>query len=50
VLLAPYIPQTAERLLAALGTPELDLEGAAYGARPGGARVEKLPQLFPKPS
>jgi methionyl-tRNA synthetase len=50
VLLAPYIPETAERLLGALGAPELDLEGAAYGARQGGTRVEKLPPLFPKPS
>jgi methionyl-tRNA synthetase len=50
VLLAPYIPETAERLLGALGDSELGLESAAYGARPGGARVEKLPPLFPKPS
>ena len=48
VLLAPYIPETAERLLNALEAPELDLAGAAYGARPGGARIEKLPPLFPK--
>ena len=50
VLLVPYIPETAERLLNALGAPEPDLAGAAYGAHPGGARVEKLPPLFPKPS
>jgi methionyl-tRNA synthetase len=50
VLLAPYIPATADRLLRALGEqPDPVLDDAAYGARPGGARVEKLPPLFPKP-
>ena len=28
---------------------DLSLDGAVFGARPGGNRVEKLPQLFPKP-
>jgi methionyl-tRNA synthetase len=50
VLLAPYVPETAGKLLGALGAPDDSLEGAVYGARPGGAHVEKLPQLFPKPS
>ena len=49
MLLAPYIPATADRLLAALGEEETTLAVALYGARPGGARVEKLPPLFPKP-
>jgi methionyl-tRNA synthetase len=49
VLLHPYLPETAEKLLAALGRPELALDGAAFGAGPGGARVEKPPPLFPKP-
>jgi methionyl-tRNA synthetase len=49
VLLAPYIPDTAERLLAALGHPDTALATAGYGAMPGGARVERLPPLFPKP-
>ncbi|MDP9383722.1 MAG: methionine--tRNA ligase [Actinomycetota bacterium] len=49
VLLHPYIPDTAERLLAALGFGgDLTLDGAVLGARPGGGRAEKLPQLFPK--
>ncbi len=67
VLLHPYIPETATRLLGALGqsdadpqelatpggateaaVPALSLENATFGARPGGARVEKLPPLFPK--
>jgi methionyl-tRNA synthetase len=51
VLLHPYLPATTAKLLAALGqgeeqTPSLD--DARFGARPGGAAVEKLPPLFPK--
>jgi methionyl-tRNA synthetase len=49
VLVAPYIPETAEKLLDALGAQDRTLATAAYGAEPGGARTEKLPQLFPKP-
>jgi methionyl-tRNA synthetase len=50
VLLAPYVPATADKLLRALGAgDDGSLEAAVYGARPGGARVEKLPPLFPKP-
>jgi methionyl-tRNA synthetase len=47
VLLWPYIPASAERLLAALGAPELSLAGAELGA---GAieRVGALEPLFPK--
>jgi methionyl-tRNA synthetase len=52
VLLHPYMPETTERLLAALGRPGTGYAGAAFGA-PGaaapGATVEKVPQLFPKP-
>jgi len=49
VLLHPYLPQTAETLLAALGRPELSLDAAALGAAPGGQTVERIPPLFPKP-
>jgi methionyl-tRNA synthetase len=49
VLLWPYIPETAEKLLAALGAPEKSLETAHYGRGSGGATVEKVPPLFPKP-
>jgi methionyl-tRNA synthetase len=49
VLLLPYIPESAEKLLAALGTPETSLETAHYGRGTRGATVEKLPPLFPKP-
>ncbi|MEA2200056.1 MAG: methionyl-tRNA synthetase [Solirubrobacteraceae bacterium] len=47
VLLWPYIPASAERLLAGLGAPELSLGGAELGA---GAieRVDALEPLFPK--
>ena len=36
VLLTPYIPESTEKLLAALGAPDTDLAGAEYGAHPGG--------------
>ena len=49
MLLHPYIPETAAKLLEALGEPELALDGAAFGARPGGGSVGKLAPLFPKP-
>jgi methionyl-tRNA synthetase len=49
VLLAPYIPDTADKLLAALGQTDTTLATARFGEGQGGARVEKLPPLFPKP-
>jgi methionyl-tRNA synthetase len=49
VLLAPYIPESAGKLLAALGAPETALDAAHYGAHPGGQSVQKLAPLFPKP-
>jgi methionyl-tRNA synthetase len=47
VLLAPYLPASAERLLAALGAPDLSFAGAAFG---DGAieRVGAIEPLFPK--
>ncbi len=47
VLLWPYLPASAERLLAALGAPDLSLSSAELG---GGAleRVTALDPLFPK--
>jgi methionyl-tRNA synthetase len=47
VLLWPYLPASAERLLDALGAPELSLAGAELGA----GRIERvraLDALFPK--
>ena len=49
VLLYPYIPDSAQRLLGALGQPALKLDGARFGAAGGGARVQAIPPLFPKP-
>jgi methionyl-tRNA synthetase len=47
VLLSPWIPGAAEKLLAALGTRDLGLEGARFGAGRIGA-VSSLEPLFPK--
>jgi methionyl-tRNA synthetase len=48
VLLAAYLPDTAARLLAALGREDDSIGAAHYGAAPGGQPVERLPPLFPK--
>jgi len=47
VLLWPYVPGSAERLLGALGAPDLSLAGA----EPGAGRIERVAELdalFPK--
>jgi methionyl-tRNA synthetase len=46
LLLHPYLPDSAEKLLEALAEPNLEL--SEFGARGGGQRIEKLPPLFPK--
>jgi methionyl-tRNA synthetase len=48
VLLHAFMPASAERLLAALGRPELSLDEAHFGAVEGGAKVGDLGQLFPR--
>ena len=48
VLLHPFMPGSAERLLAALGREDLSLDGARLGAAGGGAKVGELGQLFPR--
>ena len=48
VLLHPFMPGSAERLLAALGQPDLSLERAQLGAVGGGASIGDLGQLFPR--
>ena len=48
VLLHPFLPTATERLLGALGREDLALEGAGFGASPGGARIGDLDQLFPR--
>jgi methionyl-tRNA synthetase len=47
VLLHPWIPESSDKLLAALAAPELDLDGARMQPGRLGAIV-KLDQLFPK--
>ena len=47
VLLWPYLPASCERLLAALGAPDLALAGAELGAGRL-ERVQALELLFPK--
>jgi methionyl-tRNA synthetase len=48
VLLAAYLPQTAETLLGALGTPDDAWSAAEFGGATRVAHVEKLAPLFPK--
>jgi methionyl-tRNA synthetase len=49
VLLHPYMPETTQRLLAALGQQEFALAGAEFGTGAAGAAVTTLdPPLFPK--
>jgi len=48
VLIHPFMPGSAERLLAALGREDLSLEGARLGAAGGGASIGELGQLFPR--
>jgi methionyl-tRNA synthetase len=49
LLLHPYMPETTATLLDALGESDRTLEHAGFGARPGGAKVERTAPLFPKP-
>jgi methionyl-tRNA synthetase len=46
LLLFPYMPETAEKLLDALGEQSREL--AEFGSRGGGQSVEKVSPLFPK--
>jgi dihydroxyacetone kinase phosphotransfer subunit len=48
VLLHAFMPPSAERLLAALGREDRELEGAVLGAVEGGAKLGELGQLFPR--
>jgi methionyl-tRNA synthetase len=48
VMVHPFMPTSAERLLDALGRPDLSLEGARFGAVGGGASIGELGQLFPR--
>jgi methionyl-tRNA synthetase len=48
VLLHPYMPDTVERLLDALGAPGVRFEHALFAERGSGATVTALDPLFPK--
>ena len=48
VLLHPFMPDSAERLLAALGQEDLGLERAELGAVDGGARIGELGPALPE--
>ena len=48
VLLLPWLPDTAERLLAALGSDDRSLDCAYLGGHGGGSTVGELGQLFPR--
>jgi len=48
VLLLPFLPDAAEKLLAALGAADLTLESARFGAEDGGSKIGELGQLFPR--
>jgi methionyl-tRNA synthetase len=48
VLSEPVLPETSERLLAALGQEDRSLEHARLGAVGGGAQLGEVGQLFPK--
>jgi len=50
VLLHPYIPSSVEKLLLALGAPDLSYARASFAERGGGARIQSLEPLFPKRS
>ncbi len=48
VLLHPYMPATVEKLLLALGEPDVAYGRALFGERGSGLPVESLEPLFPK--
>jgi methionyl-tRNA synthetase len=48
VLLVPFVPTSARKLLDALGAPDLSLVDANFAPRGGGRSVSALEPLFPK--
>jgi methionyl-tRNA synthetase len=50
VLLTPFIPVSAAKLLDALGAPDVSFAGATFAPRGGGRTVSALEPLFPKRS
>jgi methionyl-tRNA synthetase len=49
VVLAAYIPESAEKLLDTLGAPDISLSSAEFAAKGGGRTIAVLEPLFPKP-
>jgi methionyl-tRNA synthetase len=49
VLLHPYLPASAAKLLGALGSPSVEYAQARFGAGAAGAEIGELAPLFPKP-
>jgi methionyl-tRNA synthetase len=48
VLLHPYMPASVEKLLLALGAPDVSYERGAFSERGSGLPVQALEPLFPK--
>jgi methionyl-tRNA synthetase len=48
VLLHPYLPESADKLLAALGDERLPIADAAFGSGTPGAEIGELGPLFPR--
>ena len=48
VLLHPWVPESAEKLLTALGREDRSLDTAGFGQAGGGTRIGELGQLFPQ--
>jgi methionyl-tRNA synthetase len=48
VLLLAFLPEKADRLLAALGAPDRSIGSAQFGAVAGGRELGELQQLFPR--
>ena len=48
LLLHPFMPESTDRLLSALGHEDRTLDSARFGAVGGGARVSSIPPLFPR--
>jgi methionyl-tRNA synthetase len=48
VLLHAYLPESTEKLLAALGAPDTGLDAAAYGHCGGNGETRTIDPLFPK--
>ena len=48
VLLHPYMPSSTDKLLAALGSPDVGFDHAAFRSHSSGATVTPLDPLFPK--